>query len=42
MDHHGLCPFVEVDRIDDRLSVDAEQFPPYVGAEHAILLASFS
>jgi hypothetical protein len=42
VDHHGSCLFVEVDSLDHRRPVDTEQFAPYVGTEHAILLASFS
>jgi hypothetical protein len=42
VDHHGFRIFVEVDRLDHRRPVDTEQFAPYVGTEHAILLASFS
>jgi len=42
VDHHRISLFVEVNRLDDRLSVDTEQFAPYVDSEHAILLASIS
>ena len=42
VDHHGFRLLVEVDRLDHRRPVDTEQFAPYVGCEHAILLALFS
>jgi hypothetical protein len=39
VDHHGIAFLVELDRLDHRRPVDTEQFAPYVGTEHAILLA---
>jgi len=42
VDNDGFRLFVEVDRLDHRGPVDTEQFPPYAGSEHAILLAEFS
>jgi hypothetical protein len=39
VDDHGIRHFVEVDRLDHRRPIDTEQFAPYVGTEHAILLA---
>jgi hypothetical protein len=39
VDDDGISHFVEVDRLDDRLPVDTEQLGPYVGTEHANLLA---
>jgi hypothetical protein len=39
VNHDGSRLFVEVDRLDHRHPVDTEQFAPYVGTEHAILLA---
>jgi hypothetical protein len=42
MDHHGFGLLVEVDLLDHRRPVDTEHATPYVGTEHAILLALFS
>jgi len=39
VDDHGFRIFGEVDRLDHRRPVDTEQYPPYVGTEHAILVA---
>jgi hypothetical protein len=42
VDHHGFGLLVEVDLLDHRRPVDTEHATPYVGTEHAILLASIS
>ena len=39
VDHHGFGLLVEVDLLDHRRPVDTEHATPYVGTEHAILLA---
>ena len=42
VDDDALRLLVEVDLLDHRRPVDTEQPAPYVGTEHATLLASFS
>jgi hypothetical protein len=42
MDHHRFRLLAEVDLFDHRRPVDTEHATPYVGAEHAILLAANS
>jgi hypothetical protein len=42
VDHHRVGLLVEVDLLDHRRPVDTEHATPYVGTEHAILLATNS
>lgn len=42
VNHHRTSPFVELNRFDNRGSVDTEHLTSYIGCEHANLLASFS
>jgi hypothetical protein len=42
VDHHSFRLLVEVDLLDHRCPVDTEHTTPYVGTEHAILLAANS
>jgi hypothetical protein len=39
---HRVSPFIELDPLDDRAVIDAEQPTPYLDPQHPVLLLRFS